>query len=322
MKVRRAPVAALAGLVATVLLAAACGSGSGSGGGGSETKNVTVAALPLVDTAGFFIALQKGYFKQEGLNVTDKIVAQSTTALASMVSGSVDVIAGANYVSFIEAQNRGAVKLSLLADGTTCASHTFSILTVPRTGIKTPADLAGKTVAVNLTNNIQTLAANAVLKADHVNPSSVKYVAVPFPQMSSALSGGRVDAISVVEPFLTEAKNTLHATEVSDQCAGPTADLPLSGYFSTQRWTQQNPATARAFQRALNKGQALATSDPALVKQILPTYSKITPQTAAQLGINKYPSALDPSRVQRIADLMLAGGLLKSRFDASSMIFH
>jgi NitT/TauT family transport system substrate-binding protein len=320
MRSRRAQLAALAGLLTVSVAAAACGSGSGSSG--SQDKNVTVAALPVVDTAGFFIALKQGYFRQQGLNVQYKIVAQSTAALASMVSGSVDVIDGGNYVSFIEAQNRGAVKLSLLADASACAPHTYSILTVPRTGIKKPADLAGKTVAVNLTNNIQTLAANAVLKADGVNTSAVKYVAVPFPQMGAALAAGRVDAISVVEPFLTQAKNSLHATEVSDQCAGPTAGLPLSGTFATQKWSQQNPATARAFQRALEKGQAMADSNPAMVKQILPTYSKTSPQIAAQIGVDKYPSAPSATDAQRIADLMLAGGLLKSHFSAASMLFH
>jgi NitT/TauT family transport system substrate-binding protein len=320
MRPRRVPLVLSACVLAVVAAAAACGSSSGSGGSGS--RNVTVAALPVTDTAGFFIALKEGYFKQQGLNVNYKIVAQSTTALAAMVSGSVDIIDGGNYVSFIEAQNRGAVKLSLLADASACAPHTYSILTLPRTGITTPAQLAGKTVAVNLTNNIQTLAANAVLKADGVNPASVKYVAVPFPQMGAALAAGRVDAISVVEPFLTQAKNTLHATEVSDQCAGPTAALPLSGYFATQQWTQQNPATARAFQRAIVKGQALADSDPAMVRQVLPTYSKVSPQLANQIGIDNYPSTVSASRMQRIADLMLAGGVLKSPFNASPMLFH
>lgn len=321
MSVRRAPLAAMAGLVAAAVLAASCGSGPASGGG-PEQKNVTVAALPVVDTAGFFIALKEGFFRQQGLNVSYRLVAQSTSALAAMISGSVDIIGGGNYVSYIEGEAHGAFKVSLLADGNACAPHTFAILTLPRTGIKSPAGLAGKTVAVNLTNNIQTLAANAVLAADNVNPSSVKYVPIPFPQMGSALAAGRVDAISVVEPFVTEAERTLGATEVSDQCAGPTANLPLSGYFATQSWAQKNPATARAFQRALDKGQALASSNPALVKQVLPSYTKITPPTAAAIRLGSYPSALDAGRVQRIADLMVAGGLLKSRFGTAPMIFH
>lgn len=316
----RAPLPAVAGLVAAAILVAACGSGSSPGG--PETKNVTVAALPVVDTAGFFIALKQGFFRQQGLNVSYRLVAQSTAALASMVSGSVDVIGGGNYVSYIEGEQRGAFKVKLLADGTACGPHSFSILTTARTGIKSPAGLAGKTIAVNLTSNIQTLAANAVLQADHVNTSSVKYVAVPFPQMASALAAGRVDAISVVEPFATQAEKSIGATEVSDQCAGPTASLPLSGYFATQAWTQKNPATARAFQRALDKGQALANSNPAMVKQILPTYTKINPQTASAIRLGSYPSAPDAARLQRISDLMLTGGLLKSHFDAGSMLFH
>ena len=47
---------------------------------------------------------------------------------------------------------------------------TFGVAALPSSGITKPADLAGKTVAVNLTNNIQTLTLNAILKADGVDP--------------------------------------------------------------------------------------------------------------------------------------------------------
>ena len=78
---------------------------------------------------------------------------------------------------------------------------------------------------LNLTNNIQTLMTNVQLKAAGVSPSSVRYVAIPFPDMEAALKAGRVDAISAVEPFLAGAESA-GARQIVSDCAGATSGLP------------------------------------------------------------------------------------------------
>lgn len=81
------------------------------------------------------------------------------------------------------------------------------MLALPGSGITSAADLAGKTVAVNLTNNIQTLTLNAILKASGA-PGQPDYVAIPFTEMGAALKAHRVAAISVVEPYITAYEKT------------------------------------------------------------------------------------------------------------------
>ena len=105
-------------------------------------------------------------------------------------------------------------------------------------------------------------------------------------------------------------------------CAGATASLPLSGYFATAAWTQKYPHTAAAFQRAMAKAQALANSDPAAVRQILPTYTKITAAAAQAIHLETYPASTDAAQLQRVATLMRSGGLLSSPFSVQSMIFR
>jgi NitT/TauT family transport system substrate-binding protein len=319
------------GLVAlAALLAAGCGgssspsstssSSTSSSGGALEKTNLTVGALAIADDAPLYLAIKDGYFKQEGLTVTAVPVAQSTEAIPDMLRGTVDVIAGANYVSFFQAESKGLVSFKVLVDATHCLGNTFEVMTLPGSGITGPGQLAGKTVAVNLTNNVQTLTLDTVLKADKINPSSVHYVVVPFPDMLAALKAHRVDAVSVIEPYITAGKDTLGALPVASQCSGPTAGFPLSGYFATLAWTQRYPNTARAFQRAMEKAQALADSDPAAVRDILPTYTKITPKAAAALSLNTYPSTLAVAQLQPVETLMLSAGMLKSPLQVSSLI--
>ncbi len=327
----RITVTATAGL-AIGLLAVGCSSSGSSGSTSSgssaspssaklEQSSITVGALPVVDSAGLYLANKLGYFKQEGLTVKIAPVTQSTQAIPDMLHGTIAIIGGANYVSFIEAQAKGTAQFKVVAEGVTCKPNTFGVAVLPSSGITKPADLAGKTVAVNLTNNIQTLTLNAVLKADGVDPSKVKYVVIPFPNMVTALKAKQVNAISAVEPFLGGALGADGAKQVVSSCDGPVANMPMSGYLATSAWTQKNPNTAKAFQTALLKAQAYANANPSAVKAILPTYTKVTAAQANALPLNNYPSTLDPAEMTKVITVMKSGGLATGSATASTLLY-
>src|ERR1700761_3362686 len=190
-------------------LSVACGSASSTAGGSGAaqatatgsaagTTSIVVGALPVIDTAGLQVALKEGFFTQAGLNVTVKSVTQSTAAIPDLLHGSIDVIGGGNYVSFFEAEANGTFPVEILAPADDCTADTFGVVAMPSSGISKPADLAGKTIAVNLTQNIQTLATNSVLAADGVTASSVHYVEIPLPDMAGALQANTREAISAV----------------------------------------------------------------------------------------------------------------------------
>lgn len=326
------PALTVFGALAVAVLTAACSSGSSSSSGSAAgsssapatgssaaTTSIVVGSLPLIDTAGLQVALKEGYFTQAGLNVTVKTVTQSTAAIPDLLHGSIDVIGGANYVSFFEAQAHGTFPVEILAPATDCTADTYGVVAMPSSGVTKPADLAGKTIAVNLTQNIQTLTTSAVLAADGVTASSLHYVQIPFPDMVSALQAHRVDAISVVEPFLAAAL-AAGGKLVTSTCTGSIAGFPLSGYVTTQSWAQQHAAAARAFQQALEKGNAYANAHPSVVRSLLPTYTKITAQAAATMPLGTYPDTLTAAPMQRVATLMRGGGLATPS-DVTAMLF-
>jgi NitT/TauT family transport system substrate-binding protein len=322
------------GALSLAALTAACGSsGSSPGsvsatgsastpptGSSAATTSIVVGALPVIDTAGLQVALKEGFFTQAGLNVTVKSVTQSTAAIPDLLHGSIDVIGGGNYVSFFEADANGTFPVEILAPADDCTADTYGVVAMPSSGITKPADLAGKTIAVNLTQNIQTLTTSAVLAADGVSASSLHYVQIPFPDMGAALAANRVDAISAVEPFLSAAL-AAGGKLVTSTCTGSMADFPLSGYMTTKSWAQQHAAAARAFQQALEKGNAYADAHPNVVRALLPTYTKITTKAAANMPLSSFPDTLTAAPLQRVATLMRAGGLTTPS-DVASLLFH
>ena len=322
---RRLPLAA--GMAVAAILVTACSSSTSSSGsapgsaaasGSAAGTSIVVGALPVLDTAGLQVAIKEGFFKQAGLNVTVKSVTQSTAAIPDLLHGSIQVIGGGNYVSFLEAQAHRTFQVEFLAPAVNCTPADYGVAAMPSSGITKASDLAGKTIAVNLTQNIQTLTTNAVLTADGVNASSVKYVEIPFPDMVAALKAGRVNAVSAVEPFLAAAL-AAGAKLVTSTCTGPAADFPMSGYITTQGWAQQHAAAAKAFQQALEKGNAYANAHPDVVRGVLPTYTAITAAAAASVPLGTYPGTLSTSPLQRIATLMTSGGLTAPS-DVSSLV--
>jgi NitT/TauT family transport system substrate-binding protein len=321
----RTPLAVLG--LATVLTLAAALTVAVTGAGRSPARSsardprrprITVGVVPTTDTAPLLVAIKRGYFKRQGLTVTTKILAQSTAVPPDMPSGRVEIVAGGNYVSYFEAAARGA-KIMVVAAASQCAGNTLNVLVAPKSKITKPADLAGKTIAVNLTGNMQTLTINALLSDQGVNPAGITYVRIPFASMPAALEAGRVDAISEAEPYITEAEGE-GATSVLAQCQGSTVDMPLTGYFASRAWVRAHPEAALAFQRAIGEAQAAADKEPGLVREVIPAFTGISGSVADRISLPYYPPALDAAQLDRVVALMRSAGLVGGSFNVAPLL--
>jgi NitT/TauT family transport system substrate-binding protein len=306
-------------VAAAALTVSACASSTGSAPAG--LTSTTVGALPIVDDVPVYLAQQEGYFRQQGLSVTIKTVAQSTLALPDLLHGSVDIITGANYVSFFRAQAKGIISLKILADGEDCLPGTHVVLALRHSGITTPAGLAGKTIAVNLLNDVQTMMTDETLRAGAVS-TLPRYVAIPFADMPAALARHQVEAIYEVEPYLSGAETTLGANTILDTCTGYNANLPIAGAVTTAGWTRQHPGIARGFQRAMAQAAGLAGTSRPVVERAVVKFFHVSPQIAALVKLDEFPAAPDASQLQRMADHMRSAGLLAGPLNVAPLIFR
>jgi NitT/TauT family transport system substrate-binding protein len=277
-----------------------------------------VTSLPILDLAPLYIAQREGFFRDAGIDVTIQPLAASTQAFSGLADGSVDIVAGGNYVSFLQAQDQGKADVRLVSEAVLTSPGYCQVLVSPRSGITDLRGLAGRTVASNLVPNIQTLALDRVLASRGVDPRSVRYVSIPFAQVGAALRDGRVDAATLVEPYVTADERDGGSAPLVDPCSGPTDKWPLSGYWTSSRYAAQFPNTVRAFRTALARGAAVA-SDAQRTTAILPSYAQVDPPTASLITLPTYPTTVSPERVQRIADLMAQSGLIRP-VDVASLV--
>jgi NitT/TauT family transport system substrate-binding protein len=268
-----------------------------------------------------YLAVKDGFFRQQGLNVTVVPLNTSTAAVPRLVNGSIDVIAGANYVSFFGAQARGVLHIKVIAPAASCTDKDFAVLTLQRSKITRPADLAGKTITEPGAASVNTLLIDAQLAANGISPAKARFVTVPFVSSAAALHAHRVDAISLIEPFLTEALAN-GAQTIMTLCTGPTANLPLSGDITTAAWAARYPRTAAAFARALAQGAAVAAGNHAADEQVLAANVPISRVLVSMVNFNLYPTSLNPVAIQQVADLMYQDGLLKAPLRVAPLLLR
>ena len=307
-------------LLAASLLIAGCANGAGPAAStGVEKPDLVVAAVPSADSAGLYIAQQRGLFAAEGLHVKIVSAGSSSTAVTDQLAGRYDVTVG-GYVSYILADALHHARLRILAAGSVLRPSSQEVVVPAGSPIQSAAQLRGKSIAVNALDNIGMLLVCSVLADSGVQPSDVQFVPVPFPRMATALAAHQVDAAYLPEPFISGAEMSIGAQPLLDTDQGTTESLPVSGYVVTQAWADKYPRTAAAFRRAIVEAQTIAGASLAAVRHAMAAFAGVSPMASALMVPPEYPLETDPTVIQHVADLMRKFGFLPRAFDVRTML--
>ena len=246
------------GAIAAVLSIslAAC---AGAGGGGNTCKDASVNAgiVNSATDAVLFIADQKGYFKDEGLEVKFTKFDSAAKMIAPLGAGQLDVGAGAPSAGFYNAVARD-IDVRIVADkGSLVKGYDYMPILVRKElvdsgKVKTPADLKGLKVAepAEGTSTSSTLA--SVLESGGLDYDDVKHQFVGFPEHVSSFANGAIDASTTTEPtasVIVEAGTAVRMFDSTDTYDKQQLAVVLySGAFSEER-----SAVAQCFMNAYVK---------------------------------------------------------------------
>lgn len=277
---------------------------------------MSVGYFPLVHTATAVQAQEAGIFEAEDLTVELTQTQGGAQAIPLLVSGDVDITYG-NYTSALLAAQQG-LPIRVLA-GNDVGADDHALMVAPDATYQGPQDLAGARIAVLNLSNIGSIAINAVLEDAGVDISTIQYVELPFPDMAPALLSGEVDAIWQVEPFQASAL-AKGARVLFKLFEGPVEGMPVAGWLTTERYAQENPEVIESFRRALDASIGELDGNRDRLVELVPTYTNVSAEVAAQVELPKFDSAVDSAQLQKMADLMLEYEVIDEAFDVSTII--
>jgi NitT/TauT family transport system substrate-binding protein len=309
---RRTGAVGLAALVAvlSVLVAAS------SAGGSPQATTVTVATLPIANAYPLDVGIKHGFFDKQGITIKKTTLASGNDVVLAMANKNAEI----GYLGFVPmmiARTQG-IPLQLVAasevEGTSAADNWQNILVKGNSSIQTPADLAGKTIAVNALKGVGEVMIKAALQKLKVDPNSVRLVALPFPSMRSALNNGQVDAIWVPEPFLTQGLTTDSDRIV--MAPGPVLGpfWPIGGYAALQDWAKANPEAYKGFRSAINESLTYTQAHPEEARALLPA------GTPANVRLPIWSSLVDRNTLIKLAKYSKEFGVISTLPNMSVLV--
>jgi len=267
---------ALAVIVAGVALA------GGALAQAPEKKKVTIAVggkslfyyLPLT------VAERKGYFKDEGLEVEIPDFAGGARALQALVGGSADMVSGAYEHTINMAAKKQPIKAVVLQ-----AKYSSIALVMSKekaAKYKSGKDLKGMKIGVTAPGSSTNMFVNNLLAKDGLKPTDVSIVGVGTGAGAvAAMEKGEIDAISNLDPVLTQLESTGKFVAVADSRTEKGmkdiygGDYHASVIYITDEFIKKNPNTVQAVVNAMVRADKwIAKATPQEIVELMPAEYK------------------------------------------------
>jgi NitT/TauT family transport system substrate-binding protein len=236
----------------------------------STGEEITRIRLPMgyianVQYAPYYVAAEKGYFKEEGIEV--EFDYKFETDGVKLVAAGELPFAVASGEQAILARSQG-LPVKYVAQW--YRKFPIAVFSLAARGIKTPQDLKGKTVGLPGFFGATYVGWRAFLEVNGLSETDVNQQQIGFTQ-AAAVQSGQVDAaVGYVnnEPLvLAQNGYTVTVFPVAEQ-----VDMVANGVLTSEKVIRENPQLVRGFVKALLKGIADTIEDPAEALEIAAKY--------------------------------------------------
>lgn len=262
-----------------------------------------VGYLPLISVGPLFVAHDRGYLRDAGLDVEMVRFASGAEMVPALGTGELSAGYGVVSPGLYNAWARG-VRTTIVADGSRMMPGYGYVMAVVRGDlvgqIRTPADLRGRRVGMSVVGSAVDYVMRHVLAQGGLTENDVEPVRLSSADVNAGLAGGSIDAAGVAEPFgaLAEQNNIARKWLLGDQVV---PGMQVAGLLASEqalRDRSQLVALVTAWLRGVRDFLPGQNSDPEIL-EILQRWTGVAPDVLRACT----PTYLDPNGAVDIASL-------------------
>ena len=233
----------------------------------SQVKNVRVGLAMQPTSALLIIADQKNYFQEQGLNVLIKKYPSGKRALyQGLLRGEVDVVT-LNEAPFVMAAFEHESLRAI--SGIFTDDNTNSIVARRDHGIQLPADLNGKKIATQKASAVHYFMHQFIVE----NDIDFKKIDISFykaEQLVEKLVRGEIDAISMREPYVSQARKSLKDKAIFFEDPGIYTQIGL--LVSTEGYVNKNMIITKRILKALSQAENFIDNNRSTASKMIASY--------------------------------------------------
>jgi NitT/TauT family transport system substrate-binding protein len=310
----------LAVAIAAAALSGGCGGDSSGRTQPDGRTKIRVGYIGLTCEAPLFVALEKGFFDEEGLDV-EMVRCEWATYKDALALGRYDVthhlvmyflkpIEQGMDVKFTGGVHRGCLRVQAGVNG----------------DIRTVQDLRGKTIGVPGMGTPPFMLASRALAAGGVDPSrEVRWRVYPAGELGLAMDRGLVDAVATSEPIGSLLLESGKVRNVVDQATDPPySEEYCCAVLVNGKFLERYPEASAAATRAILKAAKWVDANPtaAAVLSVESRFIASTPELNAYAisNLSYVPSVIGAEQaVVSAAGEMKLGGMLEEHTDVHAL---
>ena len=276
----------------------------------AQSETVKLGDLAAISNAPVYIAIEKGYFKEQGVVTEIVNFASAAKQVPALVAGELEVSVGSASAGLFNAVAQQAPFRIVADKGQGREGFGFSLLTVRKDlvdsgQVKSFRDLKGKKIAILAKGNIQHYLVGKMAEEVGLTINDVELTFLDAPSQVTAFETKAIDASYAVEPWPARfaERGVAVPFRTPDQVKGlgpvQVGVIIYSGKFIKER----RPVAQRwmnAYLKAADFFHKRGTKDPE-VAAILEKYTKV-PAKVIQTAIPPYQDPNGKPLVDNLAD--------------------
>lgn len=231
-----------------VIVSLVFGLAGGAFGQGRTPTKLRVVHVPVLIFAPLYVAIEKGYFAQQGLEVELITTPGGVSSFAVLAGGNAEIVVGGLGAALFNAAARG-LDFKVVGPVHMEKPPVSTPLVVSKRAydsgeIRSIRDLRGKRVSVNVLGSATEFWANAALLKGGLSLADVQLVAVNFPDVPAALANGAIAAGLLGEPLATLAEDQGQIVRLSEDFIN---GVQVTALYYSGAFMRSQPAAANGF---------------------------------------------------------------------------
>lgn len=296
-----------------------------------ETRTVKMANLPVVQGLPAYLAIEKGYFKEAGLDVQLVKFEAPNQIIDALLQGQVDLSSpsGAMGITGIaDFKNPGKLKIYAAGGGTSMIQND-AILVKTDSSIESLEDLRGKKLGI-VAGSIQwrTIARDILAKNNLVAGQDVTLVEIALGLQAESLATGQIDALLGIEPIPTIVKSKGIGKEIVDHVTTRyIADPFYAGAGIIRKdFATQNPNTTKKVLEILQRAMQEINENPDAARIYLKGYTSLDDASIAAVPISRFTFYSDFTQddivaIQKFYDIFTNANVVSGRMDFEALLY-
>lgn len=294
-----------------------------------ENKKISVAEVThSIFYSPWYVALEKGYFEEEGLDVSVVVTPGADKTAAAVLSNDVQIgFSGPEATIYV--YNNGEKDYLKTFAGLTKRDGQFLIGDCKEKDNFDIKNLKGKTILAGRSGGMPLMVFTYALKNANISMNEVNIDrSIEFAALSGAFISGKGDYVNLFEPTALNIEKNKYGCVLASlgMLAG---EVPYTAYYARKSYIKENPEVIESFVKAINKGLEFVEKEDSktIAKTIIGQFPTTTLEDLTKI-VDRYKSAdswwentyINKDAFNRLLEIMIYNNTLEKEVDFKTMI--